>query len=527
MKKGVPAKAGTPFYILPVYDPEAEGVNNVIVFAKGTIDKPIITSIIEIDCYNETELDKIRRKIYDLGRRSIQQKIGKFIRRYDASVFQYHDDRGKRESRRYDYGNFVRGGNSQQIKGDTRKRTAIGREQYRNPLSNGFGGRQNGESIFKRSQKVDGRSIYYRERPSIAFERRKYCKTLRDTGNTEQRIIYGHKCEVIPKEHYTDRMSKIAAGNAKDGFDETIFITGGAVIPFAKDAKGDPKTAKGVFIKADGKKIAIIQYDHSFMPEQINDHEKVHNRYDSDLTQKIKKILLNSLTKREKQAILEKLSRDYNGTPFVKQPIELISGLNFYPSLSQPRAIRDKWQHFFNSLGVDDIYNELSGKPTKGIGEVVKGAFLYNYDYKESAYYEILDIKREFQKKNDNTIYGADKKSNGLYYMKQAVRYKNKKAALKYLEEYFNNGGTVRGIKQSFTTLNPMFGFTGKETIAKDEEFIASLTEEQKEKLKIAQDFYENDLMLPETVLAKLGQQGITDDQAKNVLKNYIASKCE
>lgn len=214
-------------------------------------------------------------------------------------------------------------------------------------------------------------------------------------------------------------------------------------------------------------------------------------------------------------------------TPFLKMPVELVSGLNFYPSLTQPRAIRDKWQHFFNSLGVDDLYNEITGKPTKGAGEILKGSVVYSYDYKESAYYEILDIKREYQGKTDNTIYGIDAKSNALYYMKTAVRYKDKEAALKYLDEYFENGGTAKGIKQSFATLNPMYGFTSKDTAEKGEAFIASLTEDQKEKLKIAQDYYENDLMLPENVLAKLGKKDITDEEAKNVLRGYINAKCK
>ena len=214
-------------------------------------------------------------------------------------------------------------------------------------------------------------------------------------------------------------------------------------------------------------------------------------------------------------------------TPFIKLPVEIASGLNFYPSLTEPRAIRDKVQHFFNSLGVDDIYNEFTGKPTRGVSEILKGAFVYSYDYQESAYYEILDIKRNYQGANDNTIYGANKKSNALYYMKAAIRYKDKEAALKYLDEYFENGGTGKGIKQSFATLNPMYGYTGKDTIAKGEEFIASLSVEEKEKLRIAQMYYENELMLPENVSGLLGKKGITNEEARNLLINYINSQCK
>lgn len=220
-------------------------------------------------------------------------------------------------------------------------------------------------------------------------------------------------------------------------------------------------------------------------------------------------------------------------TPFVKLPVELATGLNFYPSLSHPRGIRDKWQHFFNSFGVDSVYNAVTGKPTRGqgnilkeIGENLKGAVTYSYDYKESAYYEILDLKREFQGKTDNTIYGTTPKSNALYYMKTAIRYKDEKAALKYLDAYFDNGGTVKGIKQSIATLNPMYGFTGKDTMEKGKAFVASLSDEQKEKLKIAQDFYEEDLALPENVLSML-KNDTTEEEAKNLLKKYIKAKCK
>lgn len=156
----------------------------------------------------------------------------------------------------------------------------------------------------------------------------------------------------------------------------------------------------------------------------------------------------------------------------------------------------------------------------------MKGSVVYSYDYKESAYYEILDVKRNYQGKNDNTIYGSDDKSNALYYMKTAVRYKDEKAALKYLDEYFDNGGTGKGIIQSFATLNPMYGYTGKDTIEKGKAFVKSLSEEEKEKLKIAQRYYEKDLMLPANVTELLKKKDITDTEAKNVLRRYIHAKC-
>ena len=77
-------------YIIPVNeinDPVFEGVNNVLVFANGTIDKPIITSIIEIYGYNETTIEETRRYIYDCERRGVQPKVGNAFRRYNAYDF--------------------------------------------------------------------------------------------------------------------------------------------------------------------------------------------------------------------------------------------------------------------------------------------------------------------------------------------------------------------------------------------------------------------------------------------------------
>lgn len=77
-------------YIIPVsdiYDEAFEGIDNTLVFAKGTIENPIITSIIKILEYDETTLDETRRYIYDLERRGFQPKAGNTIRRYHASDF--------------------------------------------------------------------------------------------------------------------------------------------------------------------------------------------------------------------------------------------------------------------------------------------------------------------------------------------------------------------------------------------------------------------------------------------------------
>ena len=93
------AKSKSGEYIIPVsdlYDVAFEGINNVLVFAKGTIANPVITSVIEIYEYDETSLDRIRRRIYDSERRGIQQTSGGLFRRYYSSDFELRSNQQRK-----------------------------------------------------------------------------------------------------------------------------------------------------------------------------------------------------------------------------------------------------------------------------------------------------------------------------------------------------------------------------------------------------------------------------------------------
>lgn len=120
--------------IIPVsdiYDPDFEGVNNVLVFAKGTIDNPVITSIIEIDEYDETNLDILRRNIYALERRGIHPKVGELFRRYSKTDFAFQHERKLLESSKYS------GGISNGRRSDTEAYSAEGAGSNKLKNSNG------------------------------------------------------------------------------------------------------------------------------------------------------------------------------------------------------------------------------------------------------------------------------------------------------------------------------------------------------------------------------------------------------
>jgi len=70
---------------------------------KGEIDSPIISRILEIDEYNETKLDEIRRRVYASEREGIQRQTGGIFTLHTStdSRFRYDQQRSDLQSQRY------------------------------------------------------------------------------------------------------------------------------------------------------------------------------------------------------------------------------------------------------------------------------------------------------------------------------------------------------------------------------------------------------------------------------------------
>ena len=179
-------------------------------------------------------------------------------------------------------------------------------ERERGLLSNGIRGRQDGEGSQKRAEGVAERSGADKEGREDLRERRKFAQTLKAAGAVTLKTQNGVRAHFVDKSHYNSEMQQISYENAKLGV-QTEFIIGGAAIPFTSG-----KRARGVFDRSTNT--AIIQYDHArFSPEQINRHEQAHKDYRSNRVQKVKNIILNSLSVSKRNSIKQKLIRDYNG----------------------------------------------------------------------------------------------------------------------------------------------------------------------------------------------------------------------
>jgi len=69
------------------------------------------------------------------------------------------------------------------------------------------------------------------------------------------------------------------------------------------------------------------------------------------------------------------------------------------------------------------------------------------------------------------------KRSNALYYHKQALKYGDKDLAKEYLDEYYSPGGKASGLQQSLKNANPLVTVP----TALRSKFLASLDEADKQ----------------------------------------------
>jgi hypothetical protein len=189
-------------------------------------------------------------------------------------------------------------------------------------------------------------------------------------------------------------------------------------------------------------------------------------------------------------------------SPFIKTPIELAVRRSLFPDVFNPRLIRDRNEYLFKQVGLDKEYRLIAGKPGPSYKSTLKEAFIYSYDPLQAAYYDFMDIKRDYLKSIGREGGGAylSPSSNALYNMKLAHRYGEKDKVDKYLQEYrdivaMQHKGESRqkidrlvktGIERSFSNLHPLFGI--KE--ADWPEYVSSLDDDAKEVLSRALRFY-------------------------------------
>jgi hypothetical protein len=194
-------------------------------------------------------------------------------------------------------------------------------------------------------------------------------------------------------------------------------------------------------------------------------------------------------------------------SPFIKAPIETLTRRTLFPDAFDPKTIRDRGSFLARQVGLEDEYKAIVGKPGRPYLSTLTQMAVYKYDPLETAYYDFLDIKRDYMKSIGRGGGGAylSPSSNALYNMKLALRWGEHKLVNKYMDEYASIVAmqhkdakpeelkklVVKGIRQSLTSLHPLWG------IKQDDwaDYVKSLDPEAKDTLAKALRFYSEILL--------------------------------
>lgn len=182
-------------------------------------------------------------------------------------------------------------------------------------------------------------------------------------------------------------------------------------------------------------------------------------------------------------------------SPFIKTPFEVAFKKKSYPNVFEPSSIKDTPKYIADTIGLGTEFSKVTGRPTKPYSQRIKDILTYTNDPKESSYWNMIDKKNRFEEKTKGKGSAStvlSEKSLALYNYKLAIRYKDDKAAKKYHKKYMDLGGSNKGLKQSFNTMNPLYGLKG----SAKRMFIDSLSESDKKKLELAIEYYDELLAL-------------------------------
>jgi hypothetical protein len=182
-------------------------------------------------------------------------------------------------------------------------------------------------------------------------------------------------------------------------------------------------------------------------------------------------------------------------SPWWKQIIELPTGMKTYPNVFERGTIRDKMLYLFQAFKLGEEYKVLAGLPHRPYSESFQDLLVYSVDPGQAAYGDILDEKRRFMQRvgKYSSFAGAPSpRSNALYNLKLAIRYKDLRAAEKYIAEYVRFGGTAQGFETSLRNMRPLFGLND----AEERVFVTTwLDDEGRKKLLRAALFYDEVLV--------------------------------
>jgi N12 class adenine-specific DNA methylase len=171
--------------------------------------------------------------------------------------------------------------------------------------------------------------------------------------------------------------------------------------------------------------------------------------------------------------------------PVPKTLGEAATGKAIFPDPFNPRPIRDRLEHMAKIVDADAAVRYAKGIPQDN---PFARAVVETSDSGQSAYQRTRGVAGDWLEKQgiEKPSGEPTERSNALFYHRQATAKGDAAGAKKWLERYYELGGTKEGLDKSLEMAHPL----QMVPVEKREAFVASLSPDQQQKLKKAEDWY-------------------------------------
>jgi hypothetical protein len=149
--------------------------------------------------------------------------------------------------------------------------------------------------------------------------------------------------------------------------------------------------------------------------------------------------------------------------PWPKYAMELWSGKSMFPDVYNPRTIRNRGQYIARELGLLYPYNYVMDIPQPAISwRSALKLVAYTWEPKQTHYnafrYDKVPMWVAEHSSRGRSLGGFSEsaEAEALYLIREAVKYDNRSALLRGIDEYKQAGGTVPNLDKAITRLHPL-----------------------------------------------------------------------
>ncbi|WP_337846831.1 DEAD/DEAH box helicase family protein [Sphingomonas sp.] len=177
-------------------------------------------------------------------------------------------------------------------------------------------------------------------------------------------------------------------------------------------------------------------------------------------------------------------------SPAISIPIESATGKKLWPDVFETRVNRDPWRNLFSTLSLENEYDLVTSKPSRGYARSWIDSVLYRRDPGEIAYDEARGIAYDWlreTKGQEGASSFSTPRSEATRDFKQARRFGDESAEARAIEEMIALGMTDSDLSASLKRAEPLGPIAKKDRAA----FLGSLSEEERATFEQAQTWYE------------------------------------